>query len=116
MAQKDQFVKDLLRITPTKAEEERYFRFSEYVMDLESSLDFDKEQMLLDIIKSSNLTVEEFAEDYVIEEYPIHFIKMDDLSFGESSFKITQEFRIRPKTPEEKQEESIFKEKDVDPD
>lgn len=64
-----------------------------------------KEKYLKDIWASTNLTLEEFARLYLVEEYPIEFVGGDDIFTSDYDNQITytvaQKFRVRLKSPEE---------------
>jgi hypothetical protein len=84
----------------------------ETILSLQESINFDKEEMLEKIVSYSGMTPEEFSADFLIEEYPVHIWNMSsnegvlDLQFG-----VSQHFRIRSKTEDERQLELESKEK-----
>ena len=80
-------------------------RINEQHLDLERSIDFDKEEFLEALINAVHTTREEFERLYILEEYPVEikledFTDMPDLN---TAYKVTtkQEFHIRRKTPHE---------------
>jgi hypothetical protein len=73
------------------------------MMDVESSFNYDKEQMLEAMVAASGMTPEEFGVDWLIEEYPVEILKSDNFNDDDYIFTVRQEFRARLKTPEEKQ-------------
>jgi len=81
-------------------------------MNIVDSIAYDKEQWLEAMVHASGLSPEVFALYYVIEEYPVTIIRADNILVEEDHrFSVRQEFRVRPKTPEEKQLEIEMKEK-----
>lgn len=71
-----------------------------------ASLDYDKEEMIQQLIAATGISVEEFLANYILEEYPIEFTtvgSLGDLVMNEFRLAVHQNFRIRPKTEDEKQ-------------
>jgi len=77
---------------------------TEVMLDLNRSLEFDKEEFLNDFIASLHTTPEEFARLYILEEYPIELIMSET---GEITVKLTQKFNIRRKTEAEMAEDIL---------
>lgn len=92
-------------------------RIKTIIMDLQESMNFDKEEWLEAMVRASSLSPEEFSRDYVLEEYPIEITRIDDILDNRvtaAKFTVNQNFRVRPKTNEERQLEIESKEKKDD--
>jgi hypothetical protein len=91
-----------------------------YQLDLINSLNFRMDEFIDEVVKTSGMSVEEFAVYYVIDVYPAEVETKTTYSVNNeienNAIRITQEVRIRPKTPEEMQLalEAAKKEKNVD--
>lgn len=92
-----------------------------FIMDIASSMIFDKEDMLEELVKSAlvslDISLQEFYRDYIIDEFPVEVYTNQEAYAGNTEFRIgySQTFRIRRKTDEEKQLEiETIKEKNVD--
>jgi hypothetical protein len=97
---------------------EPYYQYKEEMLSLTQSLVYEKEEMLNQYLASAlkhlDITIEEFARDYVLEEYPV---VIESVLGEDYRIVIKQNFRIRLKTDEERQLEIEHKEKkDVDSD
>lgn len=75
--------------------------FDTIQLTIQETLNFEKEDMLSQIVAASGLTPEEFSALYVIEEYPLEILKSDDSWLRETKFSIRQDFKVRLKTEEE---------------
>lgn len=60
-----------------------------------------KEKYLLGVFGSVEM-IERFGHDFVFEEHPVHVSTLDDGWSNDVKVRFRQEFRIRPKTDEER--------------
>lgn len=86
-------------------------RIEKWVMDIQDSFNYDKESMLEAMVEQSGLTFEEFGRDYLLEEYPVEIVLGQDLANQDTIFRVSQQFTVRLKTPEEHQLELEMMEK-----
>jgi hypothetical protein len=96
-----QFEKALLTTMPEN--NSAVFRYQQFIMDIFDTMSYEKEDWLEAMVETSGLSPEEFSRDYVIEEYPLEIIRVDDILQDDYKFKIEQKYRVRLKTPEERQ-------------
>lgn len=85
-----------------------------FILDLEESMHYDKEEWLEAMVQASGLSYEEFDRDYKIIEYPIEIERVGDI-FGDSyRFTVKQNFHLKKKTDDEKLRALESKEKKDD--
>lgn len=88
------------------------FKFSSFEMDLWDSINYDKEAMLENLVEQTGLSPEEFGVYFILEEHPVEVITAGSPELGDYSIKVTQEFKVRPRRPDEMQIELETGEKD----
>lgn len=86
------------------------YLYQQFIMDIQDSVTYDKEQMLEALVASSGLSPEEFGRDYLLEEYPVEIVTANHILAEDYRFVVTQQFRVRLKTEEERQLEIESKE------
>lgn len=84
-------------------------KISTQILDLERSMNFDKELFLDDLVNSMHTTRSEFERIFILEEFPM-VITMEDFTLFPTvptalTITTAQQFHIRLKTAEEMTED-----------
>ena len=80
--------------------------FREFGREHLDSLNDAKEAFIEAQLKASGLSLDQFVAGYVLAEYPIEFHTLtEDFGSNDITMKVSQKYRVRPKTDEELDDE-----------